>query len=119
MDTYHLGEVLLVAFPFSDQHGAKRRPALVLLDAGDADVLVARITSQPVGSEHDVPLAEWRQAGLALPSIVRLHKLATLEKRLVQRRLGALSAGDLALVQRGLSRVWGLPSNRLEERGEE
>ena len=44
MERYRPGEVLLLSFPFADATGAKRRPALVLLDTGDADVVVAILT---------------------------------------------------------------------------
>lgn len=80
--SYHPGEVLLLSFPFSDAIESKRRPALVHLDTGDQDVVVARVTSQSVQTNFDVELIEWQQAGLILPSIVRLHKVATLEKSL-------------------------------------
>lgn len=65
-------------FPFSNLTGSKRRPALVLLNTGDDDIVLARIASQPQQTEFDVDLKEWLAAGLDLPSIVRLDKLATL-----------------------------------------
>jgi len=70
---YQSGEVVLVSFPFADATGARRRPALVLLDTGDADIVVARVTSQIVRTVFDVELVEWQQAGLLLPSVVRIH----------------------------------------------
>ncbi len=88
--------------------GAKRRPALVLLDAGDEDVLVARVTSAPAVSEFDVRLQGWQNVGLLLPSTVRLHKLATLKKRLVTRTLGTLSAADREAINRKLMHLWNL-----------
>lgn len=39
------GEIVLLSFPFADATGTRRRPALVLLDTGDEDLVVARITS--------------------------------------------------------------------------
>ncbi|MGQ9631706.1 MAG: type II toxin-antitoxin system PemK/MazF family toxin [bacterium] len=87
MKSYRPGEIILVSFPFVNATSAKRRPALVLLDTGDEDIVVARVTSQPVRPPFDVELMEWQQAGLMLPSVVRVHKVATLEKRLVERRL--------------------------------
>ncbi|PSB26043.1 type II toxin-antitoxin system PemK/MazF family toxin [Stenomitos frigidus] len=97
--TYQPGEVLLLSFPFSDAVGAKRRPALTLLDAEDDDILVARITGQLIQTQFDVELQEWQAAGLRIPSVVRLHKLATLEKRLVERSLGTLTAAGFQQVQ--------------------
>jgi mRNA interferase MazF len=105
MPTYSFGEVLLLSFPFSNAASVKRRPALVLLDIGDDDVLVARITGQLTQTQFDVELQEWQQAGLRLPSVVRLHKLATLEKRLVERSFGRLNETDLQQVHATLQRL--------------
>ena len=85
---------MLLSFPFSDATASKRRPALVLLDTGDKDMVVARITSQIYQTPFDVQLDEWKTAGLMLPSVVRVHKLATLQKSLVERRLEKLTLRD-------------------------
>lgn len=94
MTTYQPGDVVLVAFPFTGSAQAKQRPALVPLDTGDADVILARITTQPYRTPHDVVIADWQGAGLLAPSVVRLHKLATLDRTLVRRQLGRLSDAD-------------------------
>ncbi len=86
--------------------GVKRRPALVLLDAGGGDIVVARVTSQQVQTGYDVRLIEWKRAGLLLPSVVRLHKLATLQKTLAERRLGALTTKDSSRVKAKIQPIW-------------
>jgi mRNA interferase MazF len=106
MKDYRLGEVVLLSFPFADAAGAKRRPALVILDTGDKDIVVARVTSQGAQTVFDVELVEWQQAGLLLPSVVRVHKVATLEKRLVERRLGALTPDDWEQVRAQIQQLW-------------
>ncbi|PJH75015.1 MAG: growth inhibitor [Anaerolineae bacterium CG_4_9_14_0_8_um_filter_58_9] len=106
MKDYCPGELVLLSFPFADVMGAKRRPALVIFDAGDEDIVVARVTSQAVQTVFDVKLVEWQQAGLLLPSVVRVHKVATLEKRLVERRLGTLTASDWAQVHAKVQQLW-------------
>jgi mRNA interferase MazF len=106
MQNYQPGEVLLLSFPFVDAAGSKRRPALVLIDTGDEDIIVARITSQIAPTDFDVELAEWQQAGLLLRSYVRVHKVATLEKRLVERRLGRLTPNDWAKVRAKIQQLW-------------
>jgi len=106
MQNYRFGEIVLLKFPFVEQQEAKRRPALVLLDAGDADILAARITSQDVYTEYDVVLDEWRQSGLLIPSVIRLHKMATLEKKLVERKLGVLTHKEILNVQAKLQKIW-------------
>jgi mRNA interferase MazF len=106
MQNYRPGEIVLLSFPFADAITAKRRPALVLLDTGDEDIVVARVTSQVAQGPFDVELVEWQGAGLLLPSVVRVHKVATLEKHLVERRLGTLTANDWARVQAVIQQLW-------------
>ena len=60
MQNYQPGEVLLLSFPFVDAAGSKRRPALALVDTGDEDIIVARITSQIVPTDFDIELVEWQ-----------------------------------------------------------
>jgi mRNA interferase MazF len=94
MTRFEPGDIRLLAFPFSGEPAVKQRPAVVVLDTGDADVLVARITTQACGTRYDVVVAAWQLAGLLAPSYVRSHKLAVIEKRLVKRKLGALQQAD-------------------------
>jgi len=98
MALYAAGDVVLLEFPFTDTAGSKRRPALILLDTGDDDIVVARVTGQLSAAPQDVTLDEWQQAGLLLPSVVRLHKIATLQQRLVDKKLGRLTPGDWSRV---------------------
>ena len=53
MITYNLGDIVLIGFPHTDLQGISKRPAIVLYDSGDQDVLVARITTQEYRSEVD------------------------------------------------------------------
>lgn len=94
MTTYRKGDVLLVAFPFVGEPKNKRRPALVVADIGDQDVLLARITTQKSRDEFDLELSDWKSAGLLAPSVVRLYKLATINKLLIQRQLGRIIDAD-------------------------
>lgn len=99
---YKFGDILLLNFPFSGLSGVKKRPALFLLDAHDGDILVARITSKIWFRPTDVSLKDWSLAGLLSNSCIRLTKLATLEKVLVERKLGTLSPQDLAAIEKKL-----------------
>ena len=91
---YRWADIVLVAFPLSDMSGAVRRPGLVLFDSGDDDVMLARITTQQTRDRTDVRLADWKAAGLIAQSVIRLSKIATIRKSLVDRQLGALSPKD-------------------------
>lgn len=76
MTTYEFGDVVLVDFPQSGTSQRKRRPALVVLDIGDADVVLAPITTQTRTARGDYALQEWAASGLLRPSWVRLAKIA-------------------------------------------
>ena len=84
------GNIVLLKFPFSDEIGYKRRPALVLKDFEDGDMLVCRITSKIYKSKYDIYLDNWSQYGLKLPSVVRIHKLATLETNMIETTMGQI-----------------------------
>ena len=100
------GEILLVTMLFTDGRAAKKRPVMVVFDGGDDDLLVAPVTSRSPRSLRDVALAQWQKAGLRLASIVRLEKLATVEKSTVIRRLGRIEPGDWASVKLVLNRFF-------------
>ncbi len=58
MTTYEAGDVILISFPFADQEKRKKRPALVLADTGDRDLIVARITTQSHDAEFDIAVMD-------------------------------------------------------------
>jgi mRNA interferase MazF len=106
MPAHIQGEVLLAWLVFSDGQGAKRRPVLVVHDFGDDDLLVVPITSQRARTAADLVLTDWKNAGLQLPSTVRIEKLATIEKSCVARKLGALPSVELVRVKEALAIIF-------------
>lgn len=79
---------------------------MVLMDPGDEDFVAAPVTSQPRASEFDLAVADWQAAGLNVPSIVRVHKLAVLAKADILRRLGICSGADREALARLLCRIF-------------
>lgn len=103
---YQSVEVLLLALPFANTTTSKLRPVLVLLDTGDNDLVVARITSKLIQTFFDVEIINWQFAGLLRESVVRLHKVNTVEKSLVNRSLGTLSPSDWTTVCAKIQQIW-------------
>jgi len=109
---YRFGDVVLVPFPFTDQTGTKKRPAIIV--SSDAyhqrrrDVIIMAVTSQvkPVAIVGEVTIGKWQKAGLLQPSVTK-PILATIEKGLVIRRLGQLQSADRKAVESALSLVLG------------
>jgi mRNA interferase MazF len=101
--TIQAGEFWLADIPFTDHSASKKRPVLVLwLDGMDAVVVV--VTSAAPRSPTDVPLTDWRAAGLRVASTVRLSRLDCLEQSLLFHRLGAISPTDGPQIKA----TWGL-----------
>ncbi len=100
---YLLGDVVTLLDPVAG--GRLPRPALILADTGDDDIVVARITTHQPRDSFDVPVNDLSQASLNRPSVVRPHKLATIKRSRVNRKIGALSTTDLGRVKNPLA-VW-------------
>ena len=101
-----IGDVILLRMEFHQTEGGKVRPAIVLLDAGDADFVAAPVTSRPRLSEYDLPVEEWKEAGLNVPSFIRIHKLTVLPKSGIVRQLGSLTKSDRDALTRILARAF-------------
>jgi mRNA interferase MazF len=114
-------DVVLVPFPFTNHAASKKRPAVVVSSRGYAldrdDVIMMAITSQmrPSPAFGEVWLRDWRAAGLLKPSAIK-PVIATLERSLVIRRLGALSDSDQHALAEALSKILG--STGISHRGE-
>lgn len=94
MENYQFGDIVLIQLPFTDPNVSKHRPVLVVLDVGDRDIIVMRITSKITRTPFDIEVTDWQQAGLLKQSIVRTHKVNTVDKSLVDRQLGRLTGTD-------------------------
>jgi mRNA interferase MazF len=90
MKRHCFGDIVLLKFPFTDGKTFKKRPALVIRNTNDGDIIVVRITSQLFNTEFDLFVERWKISGLKLPSVIRLHKIATLENTMVDLKLGEI-----------------------------
>lgn len=104
--TYERGQVVVVNVPFSNQSGAKPRPALVIsaqpFHRNLPDVIICPISSQPRYYQNpgsgDRPLRHWKTVGLRFPSTARVSNIQTVEKTLIKKVLGTLPADDVARI---------------------
>lgn len=92
------GKIVLVPFPFTDLSGEKVRPALVLADDDkDIDFLVCFITTVVSKKEkHGVAISKedihFKKTGLKATSVIRVSKIATLDKKVALGEIGELDA---------------------------
>ena len=106
------GEVVLVPFPFTDQSGVKKRPAVVVsssaYNVNRRDLIIMAITSQvrtPPGF-GEATVADWQAAGLIKPSVLK-PVFTTIAQGLVVRTMGTLSTSDLRTLRETVAQVIG------------
>ncbi len=94
MGTFERGQVITVAFPFSDLSSSKLRPALILSEAGRGDWLLCQITSQAFGDATAIAVQadEVTGAGLQIQSYIRPLKLFTANENIMRSSRGKLNA---------------------------
>jgi mRNA interferase MazF len=108
------GDVVLTQFPFNDLSGSRIRPAVVSQGQIADDVVLVAISSvirgpststdYRIGTNHP----EFGLTGLQFESVMRMHKLAAVERRIIVRRLGRLGPQLQAEADRLLRQVLGL-----------
>jgi len=91
--------VVLVPFPFDDFSGKKVRPAVCLTEeiGRYQHIVIAFISSKldQNATESDLLILDtdegFSMTGLALSSVIKLHRLITVPTNLIKRKLGELS----------------------------
>jgi mRNA interferase MazF len=85
------GDVVLIPFPFKDLTGGKLRPAVVLIP-GIVDLTVSFITTQLRWEQKtDIILQPDSETGIKKQSLIRLSKIATIDRSLAVGLLGNLN----------------------------
>lgn len=99
------GEIVLIPFPFTNLSDTKIRPCLVLIESVN-DLTVSFITSQSGWNDNSsVPVKFSAANGLKKDSLIRLNKLATIDKILVLGKIGILSKDEISAVNQKLKEV--------------
>lgn len=89
------GDIILITFPFTDLSGSKLRPAVILAET-PFDITLCFIITQLHGQEvTDIQLLPSASNGLLKKSLIRVGKIATLDRALARGLLGSLELEDL------------------------
>jgi len=90
------GDIVLIPFPFTDLSGNKLRPALILAETM-LDLTVSFITTQLQWQEPtDILLQPDTANGIKKASLIRLSKIATVDKILVRGKIGSINKIQVA-----------------------
>ncbi len=112
MMNYDFGDIILVPFPFTDQTGTKKRPAVIVsssqYNSSRQDLVLMAITSQIKKPLRfgEIEIVEWQTAGLLKSSVIK-PVLTTIENKLVLRGLGKLEQTDTINLRNTLSKIFG------------
>lgn len=93
---YQPGEIVNVAYPFSELNTPKRRPVLILAICDNPEnYLVTFISSNlSTASAHSVSISEshpgWRSTGLKRAGLVRVDRITTLHVSVISGAIGFL-----------------------------
>jgi mRNA interferase MazF len=105
MNNLILGDIVLLKFPFTDGKTFKKRPALVIKEDEDGDIIVVRITSKIYESDFDIYIEDWKKCGLKLPSVIRVHKIATLKSELIDLKMGNVNEKVKEMVRHLINKI--------------
>lgn len=95
------GDIVLVPFPFTDLSGQKVRPALVLYASkvGEDCILVFISSLQNKAKQaFDVTVSASSKNGLKIDSVIKCHKIATLQKKIVLGKIGVLEPQFISMI---------------------
>lgn len=102
------GDIVLITFPFTDLSGNKLRPCVVLAETKE-DMTVCFITSQLQWSvATDISLTPSPLNRLHKPSLIRVSKMATLDKSLIVGLMGHLTMEEVRLLDMSLKSIFKL-----------
>ena len=92
MGEFVKGDVVVIAFPFSDLSSSKRRPALVIAEASENELILSQITSRSFCDSHSVEINtdDFENGGLRISSNIRVNKLFTAEAGIIIYKAGSL-----------------------------
>ncbi len=106
--------IVLVPFPFDNFSASKVRPALCLTNeiGKYSHVIIAFISSKIPEDliESDIIINKQsdinKTAGLTVDSVIRLHKVVTIPKSLIKRKLGTINKTIVSEVRSKISQLF-------------
>jgi mRNA interferase MazF len=111
---FEQGDIIVADLIFSEQVGAKRRPALVISNTKynqtSDDIVVLKITSKGHSTEFDVGLDQSHllSGEIKTESQIMTDNPATVYKKMAQIKIAQITPAKLTEVKTKLKRLYGL-----------
>ena len=89
METFTIGDIVLVTFPFSDLSEMKLRPAIVIANSGNNDYVLCQITSKNYSDKNSIKLIpkDTIDGSLNRISFIKPMKLFTANQNIIKKNL--------------------------------
>jgi mRNA interferase MazF len=112
---HKIGHIVLTPFPFTDMTGEKVRPALILgVQNGGDDITVCFISSVVSNKIHKFEILIdsedkiFKKTGLKSKSIIKVTKIASLDRAVILGQIGELDIKNINKVKNILKMYFGL-----------
>lgn len=113
---FERGKIVLVPFPFTDLSAQKIRPALIIsqpkfaLDTITVVFISSVVPKRPSPTELIIQKSAlfFKHTGLKVDSIIRCHKIVTLDKKIILGEIGALPKSQQIIVDKKIKLALGL-----------
>lgn len=102
------GDLVLAHFPFTDLSGKKLRPCLVLAsENAQQDIILAFVTTQiDKQEETSIRVPKLPSTGLKKESLVRLSRIATLNKTVTIGKIGTIPVTKIQEINDNLKKLF-------------
>lgn len=92
MERFIKGDIVVLPFPFSDLSNSKKRPAFVLADLYEDDLILCQITSKMIKDEYAIEImdVDFETGSLMKESNIRINKIFTADRSIILYKVGAL-----------------------------
>ena len=100
--SYKVGEIVLIAFPFTDLISSKKRPVLIIKDENEyGDIVCFQITSNAHQANlYEIDTNNIIEGELKLRSFVKYDKCFTISAQYADKKLARLNHSSLEKIQK-------------------
>jgi len=107
MERFIRGDIVVIHFPYTDLSTAKKRPALIICPLDGDDLIMCQITSKEIRDKYAITLAmsDIADGSFHYSSNIRPNRIATLDKRLIAKKIGRLKNQKFQQVVDTLKRI--------------
>jgi mRNA interferase MazF len=99
------GDIVLTPFPFTDLVGNKIRPAIILIESESSATICFISTQIYFQSDYDFILTPNKTNRLKKESIVKINKIATIDKNLIIGKIGSLNNLETQTLNHALKKI--------------